>query len=177
MSLDLDDFDAPVVEVQVAKPDGPVAPSAAASTSAAPAVAVAPPSPSSTFSQAVAIAKTESKKAVSQFGKEYGADIKGALNPIYYNEQGPQDYTNIDWALTLPHAAVEAGVGYGLAKRGARMMSGQSSAEKEASRQYAEQNKLAREKFEYQKLQDARQLKLAQAAQTAQQAPVPLLRL
>jgi hypothetical protein len=174
MSLDLDDFDAPVVEVQVAKPDGPVAPSAAASTSAAPAVAVAPPSPSSTFSQAVAIAKTESKKAVSQFGKEYGADIKGALNPIYYNEQGPQDYTNIDWALTLPHAAVEAGVGYGLAKRGARMMSGQSSAEKEASRQYAEQNKLAREKFEYQKLQDARQLKLAQAAQTAQQAPVPV---
>ena len=171
MALSLDDLDEPVVEIQTAKPAGPVAPS---TKSAAPAVAVAPPSPSGSFAEAVAIAKKESKKAISQFGKEYGPEIKGALNPIYYNEQGPQDYTNIDWALTLPHAAVEAGVGYGLAKRGARMMGGQSSAEKEASRQYAEQNKLAREKFEYQKLQDARQLKLAQAAQTAQQVPVPV---
>ena len=126
MSLDLDDFDAPVVEVQVAKPAGPVAPSAAASTSAAPAVAVAPPSPSSSFSQAVATAKTESKKAISEVGKQYGPEIRGALNPVHYNEQGPQDYTNIDWALTLPHAAVEAGVGIGLAKRVSRMAAGQS---------------------------------------------------
>lgn len=173
MSLDLDDFDAPVIEVQVAKPAGPVAPSAAASTFAAPAVAVAPPSPSSSFSQAVATAKTESKKAISQFGKEYGPEIRGALNPVHYNEQGPQDYTNIDWALTLPHAAVEAGVGIGLAKRVSRMAAGQSSAEKEKARQYAEQTKISRERLEFDKQQAARELKTAQAAQTAQQAPVP----
>jgi hypothetical protein len=173
MALSLDDFDEPIVEVLTTKPAGPVAPSAASSTSAAPSVAVAPPSPSGSFAEAVSIAKKESKKAISQFGKEYGPVIKGALNPIHYNEQGPQDYTNIDWALTLPHAAVEAGVGVGLAKRVGTMIAGQSSAEKEASKQYAEQNKLAREKFEYQKQQDARQLKAAQAAQTAQQAPVP----
>lgn len=170
MALSLDDLDEPVVEIQTAKPAGPVAPS---TKSAAPAVAVAPPSPSGSFAEAVSIAKKESKKAISQFGKEYGPDIVGALNPIHYNEQGPQDYTNIDWGLTLPHAAVEAGVGLGLTKRIGRMVAGQSAAEKEASRQYAEQNKLAREKFEYQKQQDAKQLKLAQAAQTAQQAPVP----
>jgi hypothetical protein len=172
MALSLDDFDEQVVETQTAKPSGPAAPPIAKSSG--PAVAVAPPSPSGSFAEAVAIAKKESKKTISQFGKEYGPEIRGALNPVHYNEQGPQDYTNIDWALTLPHAAVEAGVGVGLAKRVGTMMAGQSSAEKEASRQYAEQNKLAREKFEYQKLQDSRQLKLAQAAQTAQQAPVPV---
>jgi hypothetical protein len=175
MSLDLDDFDAPVVEIQVAKPAGPVAPSAAASTSTAPAVAVAPPSPSSSFSQAVATAKTESKKAISQFGKEYGPDIVGALNPVHYNEQGPQDYTNIDWALTLPHAAVEAvgglGVGLGLTKRISRMVAGQSSFDKEKAKQYAEQTKISRERLELDKQQIARE---AKAAQTAQQAPVPV---
>jgi hypothetical protein len=172
MALSLDDLDEPVVEVQTAKPAGPVAPPAAKST--APAVAIAPPSPSGSFSEAVAIAKKESKKAISEFGKEYGPEIRGALNPVHYNEQGPQDYTNIDWALTLPHAAVEAGVGIGLAKRVSRMAAGQSSAEKEKARQYAEQTKISRERLEFDKQQAANQLKLAQAAQTAQQAPVPV---
>jgi len=175
MSLDLDDLDTPAVEIQTAKTAGPVAPSAASSTSAAPAVAVAPPSPSGSFAEALAIAKKESKKAISQFGKEYGPEIKGALNPVHYNEQGPQDYTNIDWELTLPHAAVEAvgglGVGLGLTKRISRMVAGQSSFDKEKAKQYAEQTKISRERLELDKQQIARE---AKAAQTAQQAPVPV---
>ena len=177
MALALDDFDEPVVEIQTTKPAGPVAPS---TKSAASAVAVAPPSPSGSFAEAVSIAKKESKKAISQFGKEYGPDIVGALNPVHYNEQGPQDYTNIDWGLTLPHAAVEGvaglaglGAGYGVAKRAARIVSGQASVDKEAAKQYAEQNKLAKKRLEFDEQKEANKLKLAQAAQTAQQAPVP----
>jgi hypothetical protein len=180
MALALDDLDEPVVEVLTTKPSGPVAPPAGSSTSAAPAVAVAPPSPSGSFAESVAIAKKESKKAISQFGKEYGPDIVGALNPVHYNEQGPQDYTNIDWGLTLPHAAVEGvaglaglGAGYGVAKRAARIVSGQASVDKEAAKQYAEQNKLAKKRLEFDEQKEANKLKLAQAAQTAQQAPVP----
>jgi len=176
MAISLDDLDEPVVEVQTVKPAGPVAPPATKST--APAVAIAPPSPSGSFSEAVATAKKESKKAISQFGKEYGPDIVGFLNPVHYNEQGPQDYTNIDWGLTLPHAAVEGvaglaglGAGYGITKRVARMVSGQASAEKETAKQYAEQTKISREKLELDKQQIARE---AKAAQTAQQAPVPV---
>jgi len=90
--------------------------------------------------------------------------IKPALNPLHYEEGKPQDYTGLDVPATVAHGLALGATGLGLTARTKRIISGENA-------QYAEQNKLARERFEYQKQQDALAQKAQQQA-NINQAPV-----
>ncbi len=161
MALSLDDIEQ---EVEETKPSA--APKATAPS--APSKAVAPPPAGASFSEQVSYAKENAPKLINDTWK----GVAPYLNPIHYQEGGAQDYTNIDWPTTLVHGAGEAALGYGLAKRGARVISGEAGSERAAQKAYQEQNKLAREKFEYQKKMDAQQAKAA-AAPPLKAAPTP----
>lgn len=91
--------------------------------------------------------------------------VKPAFNPFHYEEGKPQDYTNLDVPTTVAHGLALGATGLGLTARAKRFISGENA-------QYAEQNKLAREKFEYQKQQDALAQKAAQQQANVTQAPV-----
>jgi hypothetical protein len=93
--------------------------------------------------------------------------IKPYLNPLHYNDNGPQDYTNVDIPTSVVHGLGEGAVGLGLANRLKRAVSGENA-------QYAEQNKLAREKFEYAKAQNALNQQQVEQKVTAQAAGNPL---
>ena len=162
MALSLDDIEQ---EVEEQKPAAKAKPAA----SSAPANSVAPPAAEDTsFSGMLNKARQQGPAVINEAWK----GVAPYLNPIHYQEGGPQDYTNIDWPTTVAHGVGEAALGYGLAKRGSRMISGEAGAERAAQKEYREQNKLAREKFEYQKKMDAEAKRAAQPPLRAAPTPV-----
>ena len=123
---------------------------------------VAPPS--DTASAAASTTSPAPQKAEPNLINQAWNFAKPAMNPFHYEEGKPQDYTNLDVPTTVAHGLALGATGLGLAARTKRFISGENA-------QYAEQNRLAREKFEYQKQQDALAQKAQQQANVTQ-APV-----
>lgn len=123
---------------------------------------VAPPS--DVASAAVSTTNTVPKQTQPNLINQAWNAVKPAFNPLHYEEGKPQDYTNLDVPTTVAHGLALGATGLGLTSRAKRLISGENA-------QYAEQNKLAREKFEYQKQQDELARK-AQLQANVTQAPV-----
>lgn len=162
MSLSLDDFeDVKQEERQSAQAQ------AAASAASSPAVnagnGIKPPTSES----------TNSGLNLPSLINQAWETVKPAFNPVHYNAGGPQDYTNIDVPTTVAHGLGLGAVGSGIATGVKRRISGEAS----SASQYQEQNKLARERFEYQKerdaLNDAQQTRQVEQKVTAQAAGQP----
>lgn len=150
MGLALDDFeDTVALEAEAKQKQAAVAsPQATASeaqTTTPPAGAVAP------------------KKSEPNLINQAWTAVKPAFNPFHYEEGKPENYMNLDVPTTVAHGLALGATGLGLAARTKRLISGENA-------QYAEQNRLAREKFEWQKQQA---LKAEQAAKQAAAQAAP----
>ena len=142
MSLSLDDFE----DVKQEEKQSSAAEAAAQTASA----------PASTINSGIGLKPPTSESSATGLNvpgliNQGWEAVKPAFNPVHYGTGGPQDYTNIDVPTTIAHGLGLAGIGAGVAGRIKRGLSGESA----ANAQYAEQNKLSRERFEYQKQRDA----------------------
>lgn len=156
MGLALDDFEDTVAEeakskkiekvAQQQETAGVVPPESAASAETTPTAGVMPP-----------------KKAEPNLINQAWTAVKPAFNPFHYEEGKPQDYMNLDVPTTVAHGLALGATGLGLASRTKRLISGESAG-------FAEQNRLNREKFEWEKQQV---LKAEQAAKQAAAQAAP----
>ena len=154
MGLALDDFEDTVAEeakskkiekvAQQQETAGVVPPESSASAETTPTAGVMPP-----------------KKAEPNLINQAWTAVKPAFNPFHYEEGKPQDYTNLDVPTTVAHGLALGATGLGLASRTKRLISGESAG-------FAEQNRLNREKFEWEK----QQVLKAERAAAQQQANV-----
>jgi hypothetical protein len=164
MSLSLDDFEDVKQEEKQS-----VAATAAAEAASSPASA---PSSSGGIKPPTSESTTSGLNVPGLINQAWET-VKPAFNPVHYGAGGPEDYTNIDVPTTIAHGLGLGAVGSGIATGIKRKVYGESS----AASQYAEQNKLARERFEYQKqrdaLNDAQQTRQIEQKVTAQAAGQP----